>query len=248
MGKVGINHDAIHGLLPWIQAIRGYHQHTASGLQNIPQKRCLLLVNHSLATYDIALLFAAIFKKLGRIPRPIADHLFFKIPYVSDFVKSLGAIEGKYERALQLLLNEELVCIAPGGMREALRPSSEKYQIIWDKRKGFARLAIESGAPVIIAVCPKADDLYEVYPNKVTRWAYKQFKIPLFFARGIGLSPFPKPVKLQHILSKPIKPPKKIDDPIKFKRQVDRFHKKLIRTTESMINEAVDSPCIAPKA
>ena len=126
--------------------------------------------------------------------------------------------------AKELLEKGELVAVAPGGMREALRPSSERYQILWEKRKGFARLAIKTGAPIVLAICPKADDLYEVYPSRLTKWAYQTFKVPVFLARGLGPSPIPRPVKLAHFVSKPIYPPKFVNDKIKDRMILDRFH------------------------
>ena len=49
---------------------------------------------------------------------------------------------------------------------------------------GFARLAIETQTPIILAMCPKADDIYDVYSNSLTAWAYQKYRIPVFFARG----------------------------------------------------------------
>ena len=128
-------------LLPLLKAIRFYHEHEIIGMGHIPQKGgALLVVNHSLATYDIALLIAAIYETTGRISRPLADNLFFKIPYLSKAVDALGAVRGTRSNAKSLLKAGELVSVAPGGMREALRNSNEKYQLFWKERKGFVRL------------------------------------------------------------------------------------------------------------
>ena len=144
-------------LLPFLKAIRFYHEHEIIGMGHIPQKGgALLVVNHSLATYDIALLMAAIYEKTGRISRPLADNLFFKIPYLSKAVDALGGVRGTRNNAKSLLEAGELVSVAPGGMREALRSSDEKYQLIWKKRKGFVRLAIEMQVPIILGMCPKS--------------------------------------------------------------------------------------------
>lgn len=228
-------------LLPVLAGLRIYHRHSVMGLEAIPPSgKVLVVCNHSLATYDIALLMHAIHQSTGRIPRPLMDRLFYKIPYLGDFVSATGGMEGSRSSALALLERDEIVVVAPGGMQEALRPSSERYQIRWDQRRGFVQLAIESGTPIVLAVCPKADDMYDVYPNRVTSWAYKTFKIPLFVARGIGYTPFPKPIQLTHFLSDPIIPPKPAATPEGRRRQILRFHRKLVATAEKLIDDAVE--------
>jgi len=240
MSRPPVNESLVQLLVPIVNKIRAYHEHEVKGLAHFPTSgRTLLAVSHSLATYDIALLLGAIYQATGRLPRSVADHLFFKIPYLGDLVTAVGAIDGTCDNAKRLLADEELICVAPGGMREALRPSSQRYQILWEKRKGFARIALETGTPVVLAVCPKADDLYEVYPSRLTAWAYQKFKVPLFLARGIGLSPIPRPVKLIHFLSEPIQPPPPAADPAVFAQQLDDFHQRLIRRARELIGEAI---------
>ena len=225
---------------PLVQAGRIYHQHKVVGLENIPTTgRALIVVTHSLATYDIAFLFATIYEELGRLCRPLADNFFFRVPYLSELIEAIGGKQGTKENALSLLNNEQLVMVAPGGMREALRPSSERYQVLWDKRKGFVRIALQTQTPIILAVCPKADDIFDVYENSLTKLVYQKFRIPLIFGRGLGLTPLPRPVKLVHFLSEPIMPPKMLEDPKAFARQVNRLHKKVTGIAQDLIGKAI---------
>ena len=86
----------------------------------------------------------------------------------------------------QLLEQGLLVVVAPGGMKEALRPREERYQVKWSDRKGFVRLALRTGAPLVMAACPKADDLYDVVDSDLTRRIYDQFHLPIPMLRGEG--------------------------------------------------------------
>lgn len=239
-GAIDIDTPIFENLRKLAQFLRQYHRHEVIGMENLPQSGgVLLVVNHSLATYDIVMLFAAVLQEKNRFTRPLADRTFFKFPYLSDLVHRVGGCEGSPENAAALLKSGELVGVAPGGMLEALRPSSERYQIRWENRKGFVRLAMQTKTPIVIAVCPKADDLYEVYPNLVTDWIYKTFRFPVFLARGIGFSPIPRPTKLVHFLSEPMYPPKISKDPQVFNRQVTLFHKKIIKRARLLIAEAI---------
>ena len=235
-----MNKEYLDFIFPLLKGLREYHQHEVVGMEHIPKEGSgLIVVNHSLATYDIALLGCAIYQDLERIARPLADRLFFKIPFLGDLTSEFGAVEGNQKNGENLLRKGELVTVAPGGMREALRPSTERYQILWEKRTGFIKLALLTQSPILVAVCPKADDLYDVYPSPFTKWAYQNFKVPLFFARGIGLSPIPRPTKLTHFIAPMIHPPQASEDPEEFRHQVDQLHKKVVKKARLLIGEAI---------
>lgn len=235
-----MNINALLKVAPVIAGIRLYHRHSVVGKEFLPEKGpALIAVSHSLASYDIALLMAAVYEQINRIPRSLIDHLFFKVPGLGQIMEALGSLEGNRRNAIKLLNSGDLLVLAPGGMRESLRPSTEKYKIIWGKRRGFIRLSIETGAPIILAACPAADDLYDVAPSHITAWAYKTFKIPVFFARGLGLSPLPKPVTLTHYLSEPLFPPAQASDPEEFEKQVEEFHTKVCERMERLIQDGL---------
>lgn len=227
-------------LLPIINLLRAYHRHEAHGLDNIPKRGpAIIACNHSLATYDMVLLMGAIYYHNGRIARSLIDRAFYVLPGLGEIMERLGGIIGSQENASSLLNNGDIISLAPGGMRESLRPSTERYNIIWNTRKGFARLSLETGAPVILAACPRADDIYKVYDNPLTKMIYKKFRLPFFFAHGLGPTAIPRPVKLEHFLSQPIFPPKMSDDPAVFKRQLYNYHKKLMDKMNSMMAEGL---------
>jgi len=232
--------DVIQKIIPILQTVRAYHRHSVVGMDNIPlDGRTLVVVNHSLATYDILLLMTAIYADLGRLPRPLIDRLFFKVPYAGELAQFLGSKQGSQENAEELLHQDEIITVAPGGMREALRPSTERYQLRWDRRIGFCKLAMRTRAPIVLAACPKADDIYEVYPNPVTKWFYKNHKVPIFIARGVGLSPIPRPVKLTHFVSEPMIPPPLPTDPNEATQVATEFHKTVLARMEALIAEGV---------
>ena len=233
--------DIIEKVFPLVAGLRLYHRHSVQGIENVPAKgRCILVTNHSLATYDIMLLLGEIYEQTGRIPVALIDRLFFKIPMLGEIMQAMGARQGNQKNAERVLTEEEgLVCVAPGGMREALRPSEERYQLRWDRRLGFAKLSIKTQAPICLAACPRADDLYEVYPSWLTAWFYKNYRVPVFLARGLGLSALPRPVKLTHFVSEPIQPPAQPEDPAQFETVLKQYHRKLVKRMERLIGEAI---------
>lgn len=232
--------EAIALVAPLFRSFRQYHQHEVVGLEHVPRDGgVLFVVNHSLATYDIGLLMLVLHTELNRTPRALLDRLFFKIPVVREAVTKLGGVQGTPDTARQLLEANEIVTVAPGGMFEALRPSGEKYQIRWQKRHGFARLAMTTGKPLILAACPRADDMYKVYPSHLTSWIYQTYRVPFFLARGVGPTPIPRPVKLVHHLSEPIYPPAMPTKPRQQEKAIREFHGYLVERMESLIAQAL---------
>jgi 1-acyl-sn-glycerol-3-phosphate acyltransferase len=150
-----------------------------------------------------------------------------------------GSVQGNPDHAKELLADGNIVAVAPGGMQEALRPSSERYQVRWRKRRGFARIAIEAQVPVVLAACPRADDLYDIYANPVTKLIYDKLRMPLPLVRGIGPTILPRPVKLVHYISEPIKPPKLDTNPDVNEKRLDAFHLKLTKRMQQLIGEAI---------
>lgn len=51
---------------------------------------------------------------------------------------------GTVEDCIKRLKDGHLLCIAPGGVREALFSDSSRYNLIWAQRLGFAKVIIGS--------------------------------------------------------------------------------------------------------
>lgn len=210
-----------------LEPLRKYHDHRVVGLEHVPQQGPVMVAtNHSLATYDGFMLAVAIYEHTGRVPVALADDLFFRLPLLREWAQALGMLPASPENGEQLLRDGRLLYLAPGGMREALRPREERYRVKWMHRKGFARLALRVGAPVVLAACPASDDLFTVYSNSLTDLAYDYFKVPLPVFRGVGPLPLPRRVPLVHYLGAPVTPPEY--DPESEEQQVEAFHGLLV--------------------
>lgn len=226
-------------LLPAFQWLRKYHQHEVVGLENIPKDGSgIIITNHSFASYDTFLLGTAIFELTGRIVRSLGDNLIFKIPYLNEAMSGMGMVAANMTTARELLDEGDLIGLTPGGMREALRSSKEKYRIRWDDRKGFVRLALTAQCPIILAACPAADDIFDVSTNWMTQFAYQNFKIPVAFVRGRAGVPFPRPVKLIHHVGKPLPPPKPPRNSEDRDQLVDQWHGEIVERMNELMKAA----------
>jgi len=216
-----------------------YHRHKVVGGENIPtQGRALLVFNHSFITYDISILVANIRRLTGRTVMGLGDDLLFKLPLLRDFLAQTGTVKANPKTAEKLLEDEHLVLVAPGGMREALKPSSQRNQLHWDSRKGFVRLAVKMQSPIVLCACPAADDMYTIYDNALTKFFYKHTKRPVALIRGLGLSIIPRPVKLTHYISELQQPPiVDINDAEAFNAAVEQWHAELTNKMQQMLHD-----------
>jgi len=228
---------AIQWAIPLMNAIARYHRYEMHGVEYFPSEGPVVMaMNHSLASYDGMLGGWEIFRRTGRMPVGMGDNLIFRSVLGRSFAKEVGIRRANPKNARRLLNDGHVLGVAPGGMREALRPSSESAAILWDKRKGFVRLAIEAGAPIVLGACPAADRLFTVYENDLTKSLYHTLKFPFPIFRGWGPTLIPRPVRLTHLMSRPISPPTL--DPNTIDEQVDTLHREVMTEMERLMGQA----------
>lgn len=225
----------LKGAQRFVRSLRLYHRHRLLGADTLPSGRMLLAVNHSFATYDVAMLTEAIYQATGRIGRGLGDRALFSGPDRGRLMHAFGFLEANPGNCEAVLRSGQIAVVAPGGMREALRPSHERYTLRWERRKGFVRLAMRTGAPIVLAACPDADRVYHVYENALTKMVYQRVRLPFPVIRGWGPSLVPRPVALTHLLSEPLYPPSNdVDDA----EAVDAWHAEVVSRMGALMDEA----------
>ena len=221
--------------------LREYHQYEVVGGEHVPQVGPALVAStHSLATYENLMMASMSLDILGRRPFIVGDDLMFKVPWLGDRLREVRMIPRDRQTAVDLLRRGEIIGLGPGGMREALRSSEERYRFDWSGRLGFVWVSIASGAPIIVGACPAADDIYTVYKNPLTPWLYQRFKLPLPVFRGRGPTPLPRPVKIVHYLAEPIPPPVIAPDDIR-DEDVERHHALVTERMRTLVDQALGS-------
>lgn len=200
-----------------------YHRFEILGLENVPRTgAALLVVHHSLATYDGFMLGDAIYAGTGRLPRGLGDDRIFQIPGLRELALAIGIVPASPEAGERLLAEGHILGVAPGGMWESLRPREERRRSRWEGRRGFVRLALRASVPMIFGACPAADEIFTVYPSRLTDAVYARAHWPVPLVRGIGPTLLPRPVKIRAFLSEPLVPP--AWDPAQEDAQIDLLH------------------------
>lgn len=187
---------------------RLYFRTETFGLDNVPEKRVLLVANHSgQIPIDGAILGSSLFLDMNppRVARAMIEKWAVSLPFASTFFNKVGQVVGVPENARRLLNMEELLLVFPEGVRGIAKPFSKRYQL-QDFGSGFMRLAIETGTPIVPVAIVGAEEQYVNLGN--LEWAAKALKIPAFPMVPQVLVPggqLPLPMKYRIYFGEPLR-------------------------------------------
>ncbi|HEY6878891.1 MAG TPA: lysophospholipid acyltransferase family protein [Polyangiales bacterium] len=178
--------------------------------ERIPEGGCLMVGNHGPLAIDTGLLVHALYRDLGLIVRPLADRRLIANPLGRRLARGLAGVEGSPDNAHALLTHGEKVLVYPGGARETTRAPSERYQLDWGSRLGFARAALNAHVPIVPVACVGLDDLMGqlVDAETVRNSPFGQFVQRFVKPDVIPPVYFPKlrPTQLHYFFGEPIPP------------------------------------------
>lgn len=86
--------------------------------------------------------------KLDRLIYTVGDRFLFKLPGWKIIAQALKVSPGTVKSCTETLNRGNLLAISPGGVYEAQFGNSN-YELLWQNRLGFAKVAIEAKAPII---------------------------------------------------------------------------------------------------
>ncbi|MFE5285178.1 lysophospholipid acyltransferase family protein [Nocardia sp. NPDC056611] len=186
------------------------------GMENFPLEGPVLLVgNHSLAGgTDAPLLAHEILVRHDRLVRGLAENVLIDVPGLRDVLHRWGIVRGNRRNCTTLLEQGEAVAVFPGGGREAMRGKGQKYQLVWEGRTGFAKMAIATGAPIVPIAMVGGDDVFDIvfdgdhpamFPvRKAVEGLGLRSTLTPPLIRGLGPTLVPKPERFYFSLGTPI--------------------------------------------
>ncbi|MBN2694838.1 acyltransferase family protein [bacterium] len=201
-----INYPFIESTTPLVSFLESYHSYEVRNIERIPKNGGGIIIgNHGFIAYDMYLLAFKYYELHKKMWRGLTDHVIFKIPILREIFLALGIVDGNRKMASQLLENEEFLIVFPGGSKEAMKSSKERYKLKWDGRYGFLKMALKHRVPIVPTICIGIDDIFDVHVDGYElagKFGLKDFPLPIFSGR-FGL-PIPKPIKLTHYIGEPI--------------------------------------------
>jgi len=150
--------DYLRESLPWLWLLSTfYFRAEVRDLGNIPADRPALLVgNHSGGNIIVdTFVFSLAFSTFFGVERPfhqLAHNLAIAWPFAGEMLRKAGTMSASHEHAEEALAAGAPVLVYPGGDWETHRPTWESAKIDFAGRKGFVRLALEAGVPIVPVV------------------------------------------------------------------------------------------------
>ena len=150
--------DALRERLPmlWLLASLWFRGEVRN-LGNIPEEGAVLLVgNHSGGnvtpdTFVFTLAFSSYFGVERRFHQ-LAHNMVMAIPWAGGLIRIGGTVAASHENAREALKAGAALLVYPGGDWEVHRPVWERNKVDFAGRKGFIRLAIDQGVPIVPVV------------------------------------------------------------------------------------------------
>lgn len=249
------NPELVDLLLDFFQVLgRYYFRLDVRGIENVPAAGAALLVgNHNGAFLPTDAFFAALAIRdhFGptRAMYALAHDVLFFDPLLRRYALQMGILRAGRDGAHRVFAREGLVLVYPGSDVETFRPWKDRGKIRLGGRKGFLRLAIGSGVPIVpvvsagtheqLVVLSRGDRLARAL--HMHRWARTDFfPIVLSVPWGIttGFLPYlPLPAQTTLSFGAPIAwpslTPRDAEDP----ERIDRAYGQVEATMQSMLDE-----------
>ena len=146
--------------------IYDYFRPEIHGIQNIPSGRVLLVPNHSgQLPYDGVVIGIATLLQATppRMVRAMAERYFPSLPFIAELFARSGVVVGDPINCRNLLEADNAILVFPEGARGCSKLWHERYRLKPFGR-GFMRLALETGAPIVpIAVIGAEESIISIH-------------------------------------------------------------------------------------
>src|SRR3954471_1312560 len=199
--------EYIRRVLPLWRAIMGtYFRGEVRGLENIPEEGPSLLVgNHSggtliADTFVFATEFYTRFTPYRRFHQ-LAHDIAARTPGTG--ISRWGTVAASHDNARKAFDKGAPVLVYPGGDYETFRPSWHSDKIEFGGRKGFVKLALERGVPIVpvVAIGGQETALFVTRGQRAARALrgdeLTRIKVlPVAFAPPFGVSLLDLPLRL----------------------------------------------------
>ena len=171
--------DFVRRFLGFGRLLGRYHRADVRGVERVPDGAALYVGNHNAGpmTPDTFIVGAALYQAHGMdaLPYGLGHEWAIRIRGAHELFVPLGAVRASHDNAHRLFDAGKKVLVYPGGDLDSFRPVWRRHEVVFGGRKGYARLAIRAGVPIVPVVTCGAQTAWLVLSDG--RW----------IARGLGL-------------------------------------------------------------
>lgn len=223
--------DAVTGTLSSVGRLFGeeawprrYFPLDVQGMEHVPQPPVMIVSNHSGGTTipDVWGFLVAWYRHFGveRPIHPLAHEMIVSTPLIGPYFAKRGILRATNELARTALQDfRRDIMVMPGGDLETWRPWRRRFEVDFGGRRGYARLAIQTGTPIVPVAHAGAHDTFMVLTDgrKIARFLHldafaraQVFPVSLALPWGLAIGPLPHipiPARLHYRIGAPVVPP-----------------------------------------
>lgn len=222
------------------------------GLERIPSGPGLYVANHSggILFPDAYVLGTSVYRHGGMedLPYVLAHDMAVRPPIANQIFVPLGGVRASPENAHKLFSAHRKVLVYPGGDVEAMRPFRDRDRIVFGPRRGYLRLAISEGVPILPVVTAGAHSGLVILDDggRVARFLHldrllrvKVFPIVLSAPWGltIGFPPpyIPLPTRFFMEFLEPIRFERSGEEAANDREYVERCHRRVVGAMQAAL-------------
>ena len=157
------------------------------GLDNIPEGGALYVCNHSggFMTPDTWILAVALVRERGieDVPYALAHQVVIEAPVTNQMLTAMGGVAANPENAHRVFAAGRKVLVYPGGDLDAFRSSRDRNRVVFGPRRGYVRLALREGVPIIPVVSAGAHNGWWVLSDG--RWLSRLLRTHRFLRTDV---------------------------------------------------------------
>jgi 1-acyl-sn-glycerol-3-phosphate acyltransferase len=246
----------LESLLPLMEIFSSYFDGEVRGWERLPAEGPMLIIgNHSGGTIvpDTSVFISSWYRERGMESTllGLAFDAMFAVPGVETLMRKLGEIPANHANAAEALATGASLLIYPGGAHEAFRPWKDRNRIDFGGHKGFVKLALREGVPVVplvghgghetTVVLTRGDAIGRISGLERLRLRIAPILWQVPWGVSLPLLPgVPLPAKITMELGEPIDwshlGPEAADDP----KVVDRCYAETIEAMQASLSRLAD--------
>jgi 1-acyl-sn-glycerol-3-phosphate acyltransferase len=140
--------------------VRPYFRAEVRGLGRIPPGAALYVGNHNggLVNMEAYVFGAAVYRARGLddVPFGLGHEIAISLPVLNQLVGPMGVVRASHDTAHRLFARGSKVLVYPGSDLDAMRPFRHRGRVVFGGRRGYVRLALREGVPVVPVVAAGA--------------------------------------------------------------------------------------------
>ena len=239
--------ELIRRAMPILEAVSDhYFRIDVEGTEHLSAGPTLLASTHNGGMWmpDMIGLYVAFVRRFG-VDAPSYGMMFDfarHLPVYGRLATALGGIPASPQNARRVLRAGYPLMVCPGGEEDALKPFHDRHRIMFGKRRGFIRLAIEEQVPIVPVVSVGAHETMFVLNDgrrtaeltRIPLWLrIKTVPLALGFPWGLtvaGVGALPLPAKVTVRVLPPIElaaPPAAAHDPLVVERCFEHVRQRM---------------------